>query len=182
MDVLSAPAKSPRPAMTFPGPLAPTDYEAVMGVQASVDATLYATSATNRSAMSRNSRVPLTDVFDGTHTTILIVECGARPLTFRGRVPRPDLPNDQGQGWIDSEGPFSLDGVSADGSSEGCGPSNGCTFPINKRNDNEPFSFHGGGVNVCFADGHVQFIRDTVTLDVFAALCTRLAGEVVADY
>src|SRR5262245_39858936 len=41
-DVMSAVAKSPRPAMTFPVPLAPTDYEAVMGVQpASVDPMLY---------------------------------------------------------------------------------------------------------------------------------------------
>src|SRR5215208_5249310 len=32
-EVLSAVAKPPRPAMTFANPIAPTDYEAVMGVQ-----------------------------------------------------------------------------------------------------------------------------------------------------
>ncbi len=32
-DVLSAIAKPPRPAMTFANPIAPTDYEAIMGVQ-----------------------------------------------------------------------------------------------------------------------------------------------------
>src|SRR5262245_43685041 len=34
-EVLSAVAHAPRPAMTFTNPIAPTDYEAVMGVQPS---------------------------------------------------------------------------------------------------------------------------------------------------
>jgi prepilin-type processing-associated H-X9-DG protein len=186
--VLNCRAKPPRPALTLTSPLAPNDYEAIMGVQPIVNPTLYATAATNRSAMFRNSTVRLTDIADGTSSTIVLVETAGRPLIWRNGVARYDLSNDlntandQGQGWIDSEGPYSLDGTNADGSSEGCGPANGCTFPMNKRNDNEPFSFHGGGINVCFADGHVQFVRDTVTLDVFAALCTRLAGEVVTDF
>jgi prepilin-type processing-associated H-X9-DG protein len=89
--------------------------------------------------------------------------------------------NNQGQGWIDSDGAFSLDGSSADGNTEGCGPTNGCTFPINKRNDNEPYSFHTGGVNCVFGDGSVRFSRDSVSLATFAALCTRAAGEVITD-
>jgi prepilin-type N-terminal cleavage/methylation domain-containing protein len=59
MEVLSAVAKPPRPAMTFPRSLAPTDYEAIMGVQPSVEPSRYATQATNRSAMYRNSRVKM---------------------------------------------------------------------------------------------------------------------------
>src|SRR5262245_12358114 len=84
-DVLSAAAKSPRPAMTFSNPIAPTDYEAIMGVQpASINPHLPNTSfytATNRfSVMSRNSRTKMTDVTDGTSSTIMVIECGARPL------------------------------------------------------------------------------------------------------
>ena len=46
-DVLSAVAKPPRPAMTFPVPLAPTDYEAIMGVKPeSIDPVRY--NASNR--------------------------------------------------------------------------------------------------------------------------------------
>jgi prepilin-type N-terminal cleavage/methylation domain-containing protein/prepilin-type processing-associated H-X9-DG protein len=182
MVVLSAVAKPPRPAITFPAPLAPNDYEVIMGVQTIVDPVLYASTLNNRSAMFRNSQVRLTDVADGTHSTICIVECAGRPLVYRGRTPRYDLANDQGQGWIDSEGPFSLDGANDGGVSEGCGPANGCVFPINQRNDNEPYGFHPGGINVCFLDGHVQFIRENVKLSVFAALCTRQAGEVVTDH
>ncbi len=52
---------------------------------------------------------------------------------------------------------------------------------MNRRNDNEPYSFHSGGANVVFADGHVQFVRDSVSVATFAALSTRAAGEVVSD-
>jgi prepilin-type processing-associated H-X9-DG protein len=54
---------------------------------------------------------------------------------------------------------------------------------MNVRNDNEPYSFHSGGGNFLFADGHVQFVRDSVPLLTFAALVTRTGGEVVSgDY
>jgi prepilin-type N-terminal cleavage/methylation domain-containing protein/prepilin-type processing-associated H-X9-DG protein len=43
-------------------------------------------------------------------------------------------------------------------------------------------SFHPGGVNVCFGDGSVRFIRDTINLSVWRALATRAGGEVVSDY
>jgi prepilin-type processing-associated H-X9-DG protein len=187
MEVLSAVAKPPRPAMTFANPIAPTDYEAVMGVQpSSVNPHLPAPryDANNRFAvLHRNSRVKMTDVTDGTSGTAMVIECGARPLVYRNRTANPALANDQGIGWADSEGPFSLDGAKADGSAEGCGPAGGCTAAMNARNDNEPYSFHTGGSNMLFADGHVQFVKDAVPLPVFAALCTRAAGEVVAgDY
>lgn len=180
-EVTSAVAKAPRPAMHFPVPLAPTDYEAVMGVQpASVDPVKY--DASNRFAvLHRNSRVRLTDVRDGTSSTVMVVECAARPLVYRRRTARPDLANDQGIGWADSEGPFSLDGASADGTQEGCTPAGGCTAAMNRKNDNEPFSFHSGGANFLFADGHVQFVGEAIPLATFAALCTRAAGEVVGD-
>jgi prepilin-type N-terminal cleavage/methylation domain-containing protein/prepilin-type processing-associated H-X9-DG protein len=187
-EVLSAIAKPPRPAMTFPTPLATTDYEAIMGVQpASINphlpAPLY--NSDNRfSVMFRNSRTRMTDVTDGTSSTIMVVECGARPVVYRNRRVETALQNDQGISWADSEGPFSLDGARPDGSAEGCGPSGGCTAAMNKKNDNEPYSFHSGGSNCLFVGGHVQFVRDSVPLLVFAALCTKNAGEVVSgsDY
>ncbi|HXG09777.1 MAG TPA: DUF1559 domain-containing protein [Gemmataceae bacterium] len=45
--------------------------------------------------------------------------------------------------------------------------------------NNEWFSFHVGGANALFADGHVQFITDSVSLRVVYALGTRNGGEVV---
>jgi prepilin-type processing-associated H-X9-DG protein len=183
-EVMSAVAHPPRPGMTFPVPLAPTDYEAIMGVQpASIDPVLYH-SGNRFSVMYRNSQVRMLEVIDGTSSTIMVVECAARPVVYRRGTPMPGLSNDQGIGWADSEGPFSLDGANADGSQEGCTPASGCTFAMNKRNDNEPYSFHSGGGNCLFTDGHVQFVRESVRLEVFAALCTRAGGEVVSamDY
>jgi prepilin-type N-terminal cleavage/methylation domain-containing protein/prepilin-type processing-associated H-X9-DG protein len=185
-EVLSAVAKAPRPALAFANPLAPTDYEALMGVQPNainphLSAPLY-TSANRFAVMHRDSRVRITDITDGTTNTIMVVEAAGRPLVYRGRAARTDLANDQGIGWADSEGPFSFDGASADGALEGCGPAAGCVNVMNKKNDNEPFGFHSGGANVLFADGRVQFVRDAISLPTFAALATRAAGEVVGDW
>jgi prepilin-type N-terminal cleavage/methylation domain-containing protein/prepilin-type processing-associated H-X9-DG protein len=184
-DVLSAIAKPPRPAMTFTNALQPTDYEAIMGVQPSSlnphlpVANFYG--AGNRfSVMSRNSRTTMVGITDGTSNTIMVVETGARPLVFNNRSVVATLGNDQGIGWIDSEGPYSLDGSSPDGTLEGCGLT--CNGAMNKRNNNEPYSFHSGGGNFLFADGHVQFVRDSIPLVTLAALCTMNAGEVIGDY
>lgn len=177
---LSAIAKPPRPAMTFPVPLAPTDYEAIMGVKPdSVDPVKY--NANNRfSIMHRNSENRFADILDGSTNTIAVVECAGRPQVYRLRNQSAGISNDQGIGWADSEGPFSLDLANSDGSTEGCTPANGCTYPMNKKNDNEPYSFHVGGGNFLFADGRVQFIGESVDYMVFAGLCTRGAGEIVA--
>jgi len=43
--------------------------------------------------------------------------------------------------------------------------------------NNEAFSFHGGGANILFADGHVYFMADTANLNVVLALGTRSNGE-----
>jgi prepilin-type N-terminal cleavage/methylation domain-containing protein/prepilin-type processing-associated H-X9-DG protein len=181
-EVLSAIAHPPRPAMTFANPLASTDYEAIMGVQPGSINPHFATPLYNSgnrfSVMSRNSRTKMTTVLDGTSSTIMVVECGARPLVFRNRSAQPGLSNDQGISWADSEGPFSLDGAATDGSAEGCGLV--CSAAMNKKNDNEPYSFHAGGGNFLFADGHVQFLRDSLPLTTLAGLCTMNAGEVVS--
>jgi prepilin-type processing-associated H-X9-DG protein len=41
-------------------------------------------------------------------------------------------------------------------------------------------SRHPGGVNTLFADGHVQFIKNTVNLQTWQALGSRNGGEVVS--
>jgi prepilin-type N-terminal cleavage/methylation domain-containing protein/prepilin-type processing-associated H-X9-DG protein len=180
-QVTFAPAQPPRPAMTFTKPPSPTDYEAIMGVQATVDPVLYATQPINRSAMHRNSAITLIQIQDGTSNTILIVECAGRPQVYRARVVQPGVVNNQGIGWADSEGPFSLDGSNSDGSLQGLGP---IVTPraMNATNENEPYSFHTGGCNFLFADGHVQYLSESIPLLTFAALCTRSAGEVATDW
>jgi prepilin-type N-terminal cleavage/methylation domain-containing protein/prepilin-type processing-associated H-X9-DG protein len=40
-------------------------------------------------------------------------------------------------------------------------------------------SYHTGGVNVCFADGSVHFISNSITFTTWQALGTRSAGDIV---
>jgi len=40
------------------------------------------------------------------------------------------------------------------------------------------YSFHPGGANICFADGSVHFVRQTITIQTLAALVTAYSGEV----
>lgn len=44
-----------------------------------------------------------------------------------------------------------------------------------------PTSNHPGGVNVCFADGHVQFIKDSVNLQAWWGIGTRASGETIGS-
>jgi len=179
--VMSAIAKPPRPAMVFATPLGRTDYEAIQGVQpSSIDPIKY--HANNRfSVMHRNSRNTFASILDGSSNTVMVVECGARPTVYRRGSQQSSLANEQGIGWVDSEGAFSLDGASSDGSREGCRPVNGCNVAMNAKNDNEPYSFHAGGSNCLFADGHIQFVNQSIDIQVFAAMCTRAAAEVLLN-
>lgn len=179
--VMSAIAKSPRPALSFSTPLGRADFEAIQGVQPQPVNPIIYNSSNRFSVMHRNSINSYASITDGTSNTIMVVESGGRPAVYRGRSSRRELSNDQGIGWADSEGAFSLDGASADGALEGCGKSGGCNSSMNARNDNEPYSFHLSGSNCLFADGHVQFLNQNTSLDVMAALCTRAAGEIVTD-
>ena len=55
----------------------------------------------------------------------------------------------------------------------------GCSWSLNNCGPNdEPFSFHSGGVNAVFGDGHVQFVRDSISPQVLRAVCTANGGEV----
>jgi prepilin-type N-terminal cleavage/methylation domain-containing protein/prepilin-type processing-associated H-X9-DG protein len=45
----------------------------------------------------------------------------------------------------------------------------------------EPFSYHSGGVNALFGDGSVRFIKDSVSLIVFRGIISAQGNEVVSD-
>jgi prepilin-type N-terminal cleavage/methylation domain-containing protein/prepilin-type processing-associated H-X9-DG protein len=171
--------KPPRPSLVLTSSLARADYAALMGVRSVIDPALYADPDGARSVLYRNSTTRFADILDGSSNTIMIAECGARPSVYRQRVRRSDLTNEQGNGWIDSESGFSLDGASSDGSQQGLGP---LLTPraINATNENEPYSFHSSGAFFLFADGHSQFLEQSLDLGVVAALCTSRKGELIS--
>ena len=60
------------------------------------------------------------------------------------------------------------------------GTGTGCTWDNNNCGPNdEPFSFHTGGCQAVYGDGHVQFIRDSISPQVLRAICTASGGETV---
>ena len=62
------------------------------------------------------------------------------------------------------------------------GPS-GCWKLINNCGPNdEIFSFHTGGANVMFCDGHVSFLTDSLSPVIVSSLASRAGGETVPTY
>jgi prepilin-type N-terminal cleavage/methylation domain-containing protein len=177
--MLSLVAKPPRPALQLESPLGQSDYAALMGVRSTINPTIYSNIEATRAVLFRNSSTRFADILDGTSQSIMVTECGARPSVYRQRLLRTDLSNEQGNGWIDSEGGFSLDGSSLDGSQQGQGPSIN-SRAINATNENEPFSFHAGGAFFLFADAHVTFLSESIDLKILAALTTKNCGEIQA--
>jgi len=53
--------------------------------------------------------------------------------------------------------------------------------PLTGINENDfPFgSFHPGGAQFAFADGHVTFINDTIDMYIYRSLGTIAGGEVI---
>jgi prepilin-type processing-associated H-X9-DG protein len=44
----------------------------------------------------------------------------------------------------------------------------------------EPYSYHPGGVNALFGDGSVRFVKSTVNLVAFRSILTLAGGDVVS--
>jgi prepilin-type N-terminal cleavage/methylation domain-containing protein/prepilin-type processing-associated H-X9-DG protein len=116
----------------------------------------------------------LLDIADGTSTTLLVTEVAGRPRLWQARTPGPDQVLEGGP-WDHYKGPIILEGSTFDGTKKP-GP---CA--VNCTNNGEVYAFHTGGANAVFADGHVQFLRDGLSVPTLAALITRAGGEVIPD-
>jgi prepilin-type processing-associated H-X9-DG protein len=53
----------------------------------------------------------------------------------------------------------------------------GNTCSMNCNNINEPYSFHGTGINVAFADGSVHFFTNSTPVWLLGQLATKGGGE-----
>jgi prepilin-type N-terminal cleavage/methylation domain-containing protein len=168
-------------------PLGFTDYETMTGVKNGVlpAPDPYTTEAGSSGFLTKDAVTRQREIVDGLSKTMLIVECAARPLTYRaGRqrlIPATGAPwiYDQGVGWADSLGPFKLDSIDpskADANNmKGAAPGSGA--PMNATNEGECYSFHDGGMAVVFGDTSTRMLSEGIDLRTFCALITRAGGE-----
>jgi prepilin-type processing-associated H-X9-DG protein len=135
-------------------------------------------SATGRPAdgvFYRDSRTRLTDIADGTSTTLLVGERSSDLglATWTGAVTRghvlPQRPGADPNTAADRAGLV----LGRCANEPGRGPNSSASRP-------EDFaSRHSGGVHFAFADGSVRFLASSILPANYAALATRAGNEVV---
>jgi prepilin-type processing-associated H-X9-DG protein len=139
--------------------------------------------------------VRLTDILDGTSTTIMLVEDGGRAAWYgsKGLVTKIGTyqagvtgPAPQGGGaWADPLNYIATNGSDPSGSGIAAGgnflgiPAAPYSCALGCSNDSEIFSFHSGGSNVLFGDGSVTFLTNGLSLAQVGALLSRNGGEII---
>ncbi len=133
-------------------------------------------------------KIRMASITDGTSNTMMVSECGAKPIGYNGfrqiYLSEVDgLPVDGviepvssgGGAWADNFTYSSLAG--AQGRQNGV---RGGTCMVNCTSNNEIYAFHPGGANALFVDGSVHFLKDSASVPLIAALVTRAGGEIIS--
>ena len=131
-------------------------------------------------------KIGIFEISDGTSNTIAIAEDVGRNERMDSLYPDPVLvaaganPSMRKHWrWAEADNAF---GVSYTPNYHKAVSTADCSSPFKPMNcgaNDEMFSFHSGGSNVVFADGHVTFLRESVTPQVLRALISRAGGETV---
>jgi prepilin-type N-terminal cleavage/methylation domain-containing protein/prepilin-type processing-associated H-X9-DG protein len=148
-------------------------------------------------AMHSTKETRVSEITDGTSNTLMIAEDAGRPGVWQSRmkVQVPGITTKDGWGWADTGNSGAIDGCTFDGTVVNgatkaippayptckAGACPGTCF-INCQTDSELFSFHSGGIQVLFADGHVSFLNESIGIATLGALLTRNAGDIPGEY
>jgi prepilin-type processing-associated H-X9-DG protein len=122
----------------------------------------------------RNSKVRVTDITDGSSSTLLVGERASNrspQTTWVGAVTDASVPPLR-QGY-DNEGPGILVLTNSGTVADRRVPNN----PLGHVEDSS--SRHPQGVNFLFGDGSVRSIQNTIPPEVWVAITTRAGGEAV---
>jgi prepilin-type N-terminal cleavage/methylation domain-containing protein/prepilin-type processing-associated H-X9-DG protein len=159
-------------------------------------------------AMHTTQETKISQITDGMSQTLMIAECAGRPGLFVSRQkvavtssmvpPYKSVTTSDGWGWADTGNSGAVDGCTYDGSFVNSSvkaippayptcpiPTNcqaGATCFINCNNDSEIFSFHAGGAQALFADGHVVMLNQDMSAQTLGALLTRNAKDIPGEY
>jgi prepilin-type N-terminal cleavage/methylation domain-containing protein/prepilin-type processing-associated H-X9-DG protein len=136
---------------------------------------------TTVTALIDDANRKITDITDGTSSTLLITEqAGRADFYILGRKQASNAGLSQVANWGPWAGyqvfqfnQFGSDGITKDG------PGGPCT--INCNNSMGVYAFHTGGANAVFADGSVRFLRQGMHPNTLFGIVTCNGGEVLAD-
>ena len=179
----SAPNNPRTVTVTFWGPTsvgAAGDYFGVNSFQSSLYGNQSLSGSTTCTPMLDGVNRKLTDITDGTSSTLLVSEQAGRPDFYILGVRQA---SNTGQAAYNNWGPwasfqvsriqqFGSDGITADG------PGGPCT--INCNNSQGFYAFHTGGANAVFCDGSVRFMSRTMYPDTLFGIITINGGEIIA--
>jgi prepilin-type N-terminal cleavage/methylation domain-containing protein/prepilin-type processing-associated H-X9-DG protein len=146
----------------------------------------------------KDGMTAISEVTDGLSNTIAILECAGRDerfvsqyfegqyLWWRGQGPAGG-PNARHRFWRWAD-PGSAFGTSGQPNNLGMPTNEGVNWPTttatagNQAGPNEePYSYHPGGVNALFGDGSVHFIKNSIGLVAFRSILTLSGGETVSS-
>jgi prepilin-type N-terminal cleavage/methylation domain-containing protein/prepilin-type processing-associated H-X9-DG protein len=147
---------------------AETNYCGVAGVDEA--ASLTPDDVYGDGVMIHNDWIKLHEIRDGTSSTLMLTESDKMPddpwKQSAGPAYCPGGNCEFGFLWAAGNVVYTEHGINAV-------PVHGEVTP--------PFSYHVGGAQFAFADGHVSFISETINQETLARLTTRAGGEVIAN-
>lgn len=112
---------------------------------------------------------------DGSSTSILFGEVAGRPDSYVAGRKVPGSDEVLGGSWAALENGLIVKGFSFDGTTS---PGR-CAINCNNQ---DVYSFHTGGANILFADGHVMFMTSGIDIREFVRMVTRAGGEIVLPF
>lgn len=176
----------PLPAGT-PYVLPRTDYRPIRSVRGGLNVCAGLPNVTTNNAMlsvpngnvELTSQIRFSEVSDGLSNTICFVEqAGMQRRYFRGRPLPGNSLLDGGLGLNSYYGDVNIArqmrGLS--GANILAPTQAGCSA-INVYNEDNPYSFHSGGVQIVRGDGSVFFLSDSIDMVAFIAMISRNGGE-----
>ena len=144
----------------------------------------------------KDGKTNISEITDGTSNTIAIIECAGRDERFVSQFFEGQYPIIRGLGpaggplarhrywrWADPGCAWHLGPAQQQGRPDERGhtrPTTVATAGNQAGANEEPFSYHPGGVNALFGDGSVRFVKDSINLVAFRSILTLAGGETVS--
>jgi prepilin-type N-terminal cleavage/methylation domain-containing protein/prepilin-type processing-associated H-X9-DG protein len=159
----------------------------------------YRNKYTAAKGLLKDGKTAIAECTDGLSNTVAVLECAGRDERFVSQYFESQYPVVRGQGpaglannarhrfwrWADPGAAF---GTSGQPDNKGKPTNEGTPWPTttvtagNQAGQNEePYSYHPGGINALFGDGSVRFIKDSVNLVALRGILTLNGGDVVSS-